>query len=284
MAADNDLEMPDQSACSGACDRGVLPEPGLYVGPVMHARLIPPFHRFQYRLFSFFLDLDRIDETFRSIPFLSRNRANIVSFYDRDHVAIADQSIREHVDAMMVEAGCPHPHRVMLLALPRVFGYVFNPISVFYCYDPDGRLSTMIYAVRNTFGEAHTYVGPVMAKDRHGSMIRQQRNKVFFVSPFLSMDKRYHFRVHAPGKTLRFRIIETDENGPVLSATQAGEWQPITSRTLARLLLELPMNTLKVVAGIYYEAAKIWMRGAHYHRRGAPPAAASYSDTDSVKP
>ncbi len=264
-----------------ACNAETLPEAGLYVGTVMHARLVAPLHRFQYKVFSLFVDLDRLDALNEKSRLFSVDRANLVSFCQADHGDGDETPLRAFVDRHLAEAGVARADRVMLLAFPRILGYVFNPLSIYYCYDRAGAISAMIYEVRNTFGESHTYVAPVRDCERRGGIIKQERNKVFFVSPFLDMNKRYRFRVHPPGEQLRFRIFETDPSGPVLSATQAADWRPLTTGNLVASLLAMPLSMVKVIGGIHFEAMKLWLRGARYHRRGTPPAPVSYEDNSA---
>lgn len=259
----------------------VVPEPGLYRSTVMHARLVEPRHRFTYRVFSLFVDLDALGSLGAGCPFFSIDRPNLVSFRQSDHGDRDGTPLRAFVDRHLDEAGAAPARRVMLLCFPRIFGYVFNPISVYYCYGEDGAIGAMIYEVGNTFGESHTYVVPV-SRHENRELIRHERNKVFYVSPFLGMDKRYHFRVQPPGDTLRFRIFETDRNGPVLSATQAGTWSPLTTAVLAGALLSMPFSAFKVIAGIHFEAVRLWLRGARYHRRDTPPPPVSYHDEPTM--
>ncbi|MEM9204779.1 MAG: DUF1365 domain-containing protein [Pseudomonadota bacterium] len=253
-------------------------EPGLYVGEVMHARLTKPETKFTYRVFSLLLDLDRIDETCAQTSLLSRNRWNLVSFHDKDHGPRDGGNLRAHCDALFAEAGAPRPATIRLLCFPRVLGYVFNPLSIYYAFDEAGSLTGLIYEVRNTFGEMHSYVAPIEPEHWHDTLVKQERNKIFFVSPFLHMDMRYHFTVKTPGEKLRFKIFETDADGPVLLATHHAAWQHLTTPRLLSALVTQQFNALKVISGIHWEAGKLWLRGARYHRRGTPPPPASFAD------
>ncbi|MEO1747067.1 MAG: DUF1365 domain-containing protein [Pseudomonadota bacterium] len=258
-------------------------EPALiYTGQVMHARLKPLGHRFSYQVFSALFDLDALDEADRLSPLFSVNGRNLLSFFERDHLPRNENhtTLRGYVDQLLQEAGVARPDRVLLLAYPRMLGFVFNPISVYYCYDANDVLSAMIYEVRNTFGERHTYVCEVKPGQMTAAGIRQERNKIFYVSPFIDMPMRYFFRMLPPGNEVKMRIFETDDVGdPLLSATFSGSKLPITSANVASQLLRLPFMTLKVVAGIHWEALKLWLKGAKFHSRGKPPAPVSFEDT-----
>lgn len=252
----------------------------LYPGKVMHARLKPFGHRFTYRVFSCLFDIDRLDEVAQASPLFSVNRFNLAAFHERDHCPAGDMSagLRARVDTMLESCGLERPENVQLLAYPRLFGFVFNPISVYFCHDGAGELRTVIYEVRNTFGEHHTYVCPVEAGQLSEAGVRQSREKIFYVSPFIDLGARYHFRVLPPGDSVRVRILETEEGEPLLSATFAGEARPFTSAKLAGQLVRLPFMTLSIVAAIHWQALKLWWKGATFFSRGAPPEPVSHQD------
>jgi uncharacterized protein len=251
----------------------------LYPGEVMHARLKPFGHRFAYSVFSLLVDLDRLAGLDRMSMLFSVNKANLASFHERDHVERSGESIRSFADRLLAAAGIGEPAaRILLLAYPRIFGYVFNPISVYFAYDAAGGLIGLIYSVRNTFGERHSYVAPVRAGELSDAGVRQTRAKVLHVSPFIGMDARYHFRVLPPGKVVRLRIHETDMGEPLLAATFVGEARPLATPALAACLLKFPLVTWKIMAGIHWEALKLWLKGARFRKSPAPPEPASYRD------
>jgi DUF1365 family protein len=243
----------------------------LYIGEVMHARLKPVAHRFAYRVASLLVDLDRLPEADRSCRLFSIGRVNLFSFHERDHGPRDGSSLRMHVDRILAEAGVERPDRVQLLCYPRVAGYVFNPLSVYFAHAADGRLTAVIYEVRNTFGGMHAYVQPVEAGQASLAGIRQEARKRFPVSPFIDMDQRYRFRVLPPGEAVRIRILETDRDGPTLAASFIGRRRPLTARVLAAVFAAMPFHTLKVMAGIHFEAARLFFKGAPYHAPGGAP-------------
>ena len=249
----------------------------LYPGEVMHARLKPFGHRFTYRVFSLLIDLDRLDEAGRLSRLFSVNRANLVSFHEADHTERADETLRAMADRLLAGAGLrERAARIVLLAYPRILGYVFNPISVFFAYDAENRPLAIIYSVRNTFGERHIYVAPVRDGERNDAGIRQERRKVFHVSPFIGMNASYRFRVLPPGETVRLRIHECEDGSPVLAAAFAGDRHELTDSSLAACLLRIPFMTWKIVAGIHWEALKLWLKGAQFHRSPKAPELVSY--------
>ncbi len=257
----------------------------LYSGTVMHARLQPFGHRFEYKVFSLLLDIDRLEEANKASQLFSINKRNVASFYEADHIdaRVCDptKGIRTYVDTLYQNAGIKRPARVELLAYPRMFGHAFNPISLYYGYDESDALIAMIYEVRNTFGERHAYVCAVEQGELTEAGLRQSRTKLFHVSPFIGMKARYDFRLLPPAANLNFRIMEHNENGPLLSATIHAKAEPLTNKTLSLALLRIPFLGLKIVAGIHFEALRLWLKGAKFHSSPKPPEAFSIADTPS---
>jgi uncharacterized protein len=244
-------------------DRDAHQAAALYVGQVMHARLKPFLHRFSYRVMSLLIDLDRLDEANGLSRLFGVNRAALYSFHEIDHGPRDGSSLRAYAQA------CAQAHdidltggRVRLLCYPRLFGYAFNPLSVYFCHRADGDLALIIYEVRNTFGEIHAYVLPVRPEDASLAGIRQVQDKTFYVSPFIAMASRYHFRISPPSDYFRLRILQTDEDGPLLAATFAGARRRLTSASLLRSLVLLPLVSFKIIAAIHWQALRLWVKGA----------------------
>jgi DUF1365 family protein len=151
---------------------------------------------------------------------------------------------------------------VLLLCYPRLLGYTFNPLSAYFCYRAGGDLALIIYEVRNTFGDIHPYVLPVRPGEITGAGVRQHQDKLFYVSPFIEMAMRYHFRVSPPGVEVKLRILETDRDGPLLAATFIGRRRALATAELLRAFFALPFVTFKIVAAIHWEALRLWLKGA----------------------
>jgi uncharacterized protein len=235
----------------------------LYFGEVMHARLKPMRHRFSYRVMSLLIDLDRLDEADRQSPLFGVNRAALYSFHEKDHGARDGASLRAYAERRAAEHGISLTGgRVLLLCYPRLFGYTFNPLSVYFCYRADDTLALIIYEVRNTFGDIHAYVLPVGEGEVSQAGVRQAQDKLFYVSPFIEMAMRYHFRILPPGDLVKLRILETDRDGPLLAATFSGQRRALTSAALLRAVVALPLVTVKIVAAIHWEALRLWLKGA----------------------
>lgn len=250
----------------------------LYPGEVMHQRLKPFGHRFAYTVFSLLIDVDRLDEAGNISRLFSVNRPNLVSFHESDQVEQFGETVRQFADRLLAGAGIEPPERILLLCYPRVFGYVFNPISVYFAYGKAGELVALIYAVRNTFGERHTYVVPIEAGDLSPAGVRQQRTKIFHVSPFVDMGTVYNFRVLPPGRTVRLRIHETERGEPLLAATFSGSAEKLGTAALSTCLLKIPFMTWKIMAGIHWEALKLWLKGARFRSSPPAPETVSYRD------
>ncbi len=251
----------------------------LYRGEVMHARMKPVPHRFTYSVFNFLIDLGRLEEAGGSSRLFSVNRRNLLSFHEADHGPRDGSSLLAHAQRLLGEAGIDITGgRVLLLCYPRLLGLVFNPLSVYYAYRVDGALAGVIYEVRNTFGQHHSYVAPIEPGDLSAAGLRQERAKLFYVSPFNGMAMRYLFRLRPPTDTISVRILETDDDGPLLAATFKGQRKPLTDSTLLAALAAVPLLTATVVAGIHWEALKLWLKGLRLVPRPAPPPAVSYGD------
>ncbi len=231
----------------------------LYEGSVMHRRLAPRRHRFRYRVFSLLLDLDELATMDKELRFFGRNRRALFEFRDSDHGDGVD--LRAGASRMLGEAGIEADGPIRILCYPRMMGYVFNPISVWFCYRGDETLAATIYEVHNTYGERHSYVLPV--DDTRA--VRQTAAKTFFVSPFLSQDCVYRFRTIPPGERVDIGIQETEAGVPILTACFTGARRPLTDATLLSALLRYPLMTLKVTVAIHFEAVRLMLKGVRRH-------------------
>lgn len=238
----------------------------LYTGRVAHRR--PGKHKLCYRVFMLAFDLDEAPALDARLNLFSHNRFNLISLHDRDYGARDGSAIRAGVENALRAAGIElEGGRIVLMTMPRVLNYVFNPLSVYFCYRRDGALAALAHEVSNTFGERHTYVlRPQYGRD---GAITQACDKRFFVSPFLDMDLRYEFRVNPPGQNASIAMIVRRQNGETaLTASFSGVRRPLTDANLLRAWAGDPLMTLKVIAGIHWEALKMWLKGVRYLGRG----------------
>ena len=248
-------ETPDADATGGTIDC-------LYQGHVMHMRLTPFAHRFRYRVFSLLLDVDRMEQTLAPLRLLKLDRFGLMSFHRRDHGYCDGRDLRGWVEEQLRTKNIARPHRIWLLSFPRILGYAFNPLSVYFCEDESGAMTGIVYQVKNTFGDQHAYVIPVEAEA--DGTFRHGHDKGFFVSPFIGMDQTYRFTLRRPDQRLAIRIRQHDANGPYLIATQNGERRPLTDASLLRLWALHPLMTIKVIVSIHWQALKLWTKGARF--------------------
>lgn len=259
---------------------------GLYVGRVMHHRLQPKPHRFTSGVFTLLLDIDRLTEVDSRLHLFSVERANLFSFRSEDHGPRDGRPLRPWVEAELRRAGIDRiPATIRLLAMPRFLGYVFNPLSVYYCYGADQNLLAIVYEVKNTFGGQHPYVLPVEPEAALAGKVRQHCRKNFYVSPFIEADTTYRFHLNDPSERLSVLIREEIGAGPLLIATLSGERRPLTDKQLAIQAFSHPFLTQKVIASIHIEALKLWLKGIRLQPRPVDaPLAGNQLPVDPVEP
>lgn len=236
----------------------------VFEGVVTHTRFKPVEHKLRYSVFTFLLDIDRIDETAASLKWFSRGRFNLFSFHDRDYGAGRPDDISAYIRGVLKRAGLDDIGRIEMLFYPRMLGYAFNPLTVYYCYNHAGAIAAMLYEVRNTFGGRHSYLIPATADE-----IDQKADKKLHVSPFNEMDLTYRFLMSRPEEQVRVFIQTSDRDGPVLNAAFKGERLALTDRRLLSLFFRYPLMTIKVIAGIHWEAVKLLFKGMRL-KAGAP--------------
>jgi len=236
----------------------------IYKGHVIHRRFKPLRHYFSYKIFSILFNLTELDELHEKISIFSFNRFNIFSFYNKDHGSRDGKDLTEWVKTNLKKYNLNfNVSKIKLLCFPRVFGYVFNPLSIFYCYEGN-ILKAILYEVKNTFNEQHTYVFPVTNSSK---IITQQCGKKFYVSPFIEMDTFYNFRLTEPNESIRILIKQTDKTEKVLIACQVGRKQAMSLKNLLINFLTHPMMTFKIMISIHYEALRLWKKGATFQKR-----------------
>ena len=263
----------------------------LYVGRVMHQRMRPARHRLAYSIFSLLIDLDELPALALRLRFFSLNRFNLFSLHEDDYGTAktndgSGATLRQRVEAQLVAAGLRSGGPIRLLSMPRILGYAFNPLSVYFCHLPDGALQAILYEVNNTFGERHSYLIEV-DQDQRGlnglngnnneineiDEIEQHCAKEFHVSPFLGLQMDYRFRVQPPRvdqPAMRLDITASDMQGPLLLARFDARRRVLSDTALLRVFFSHPLLTLKVVGAIHWEALRLWVKGVRLHLR--PPA------------
>ncbi|MDB2384348.1 DUF1365 domain-containing protein [Endozoicomonas sp.] len=233
----------------------------MYSAVLYHHRLRPKVHRFRYKLTPWLIDLDEVDDLSRSLRFFSRNQRNWLAFYDKDYGDGSSTPLKQQVCQQLLAYGAEPPARVSLLCLPRVLGYSFNPLSVYFCYRQDDSLSAVLYEVSNTFGERHTYVIPCHQTSADTDTIRQTAYKKMHVSPFMGMDYHYGFRLKSPHKSLSVAINMRDTEGVAFFASMTGDRLRLGNKMVLKQLCKMPLMTFKVMTGILWEAARLYLKG-----------------------
>ena len=235
----------------------------IYNGEVTHTRFKPVRHFLKYKTFSLLIDLDEINLLDKSIGIFSHNKFNIFSFYDKDHGDRDGGNLKDWVISNLKKFQIKENiTNIKLLCYPRILGYVFNPLSIFYCYEKE-KLVAIFYEVKNTFNEQHTYI----FKIKNNEEIIQKCRKKFYVSPFMDMETFYNFKLLNPKDKLSVFIKQTDADGTILTATQTGDKKEFSFKQLAINFIKYPLMTIKIISSIHYEALLLWKKGAIYRKR-----------------
>lgn len=245
----------------------------IYSGTVAHKRLKPRVHAFRYRAYWLLFDLDELTALDKSLSCFSLNSWNLFSFRESDHGDGSSTPLRTQIEKHLAVAGLDiECGAIRVLCMPRILGFVFNPLSVYFCHGRSGALNAIVYEVHNTFQQRHSYLiaGP---RAEAGRPIEQESPKRFYVSPFMPMDMLYRFRVHQPAGHVSVTVCGDDRDGPLIVAALTGRRIELTNRALLRQFFALPLMTLKVVAAIHWEAARLWLKSIRIHPRPEPPAA-----------
>ena len=237
----------------------------IYNGKVIHKRFKPKEHFFKYSVFSLLIDLSELSQLDKEIKFFSFNKFNLISFYEKDHGSRDGSSLVAWVKKNL-EANNIHfkDVKIKLLCYPRIFGYVFNPLSVFFIYNSNEKLISILYEVKNTFGEQHTYIFKV---DDDLKLFQHNCSKKFHVSPFIEMDCNYFFRILKPEDKMSVIIDQYQTNEKILYASQDGKRVDFNSKELLKSYLKHPLMTFKIISAIHFEAFKLWTKGIKFIKK-----------------
>ena len=237
----------------------------IYNGTVIHKRFKPKVHFFKYSVFSLLIDLSELNYLNKKVKFFSYNRFNFVSFYEKDHGNRDGSSLITWVKKNLNDNNINSENiKIKLLCYPRILGYVFNPLSVFYVYDIDERIICILYEVKNTFGEQHTYIFKV---NDDKNLYQHNCLKKFHVSPFIEMDCKYFFRILKPGEKISVIIDQYQTNEKILYASQDGKRVEFSTKELIKSYISHPLMTFKIISAIHYEAFKLWLKGIMFIKK-----------------
>ena len=238
----------------------------IYNGNVIHKRFKPKEHFFKYKVFSLFIDLSEIKEIEKKISFFSYNKFNLISFFDKDHGDRNGTSLVEWVKNNLKKSGLDTREiKIKLLCYPRIFGYVFNPLSIFFVYNSKSSLIAILYEVKNTYGEQHTYVFKTNPNEK---TIQNSCEKKFYVSPFMDLSSKYYFKILDPQNKLSVVIDQRDKGGKLLFASQDGIRSELSSKNLILSYIKHPLMTFKIISAIHFEALRLWMKGIKLIKKG----------------
>lgn len=236
----------------------------IYNGTVIHKRFKPKLHFFKYRVFSLLIDLSDLNNLGKDITFFSYNHFNLISFFDKDHGERDGSSLIEWVKKNLDENDINSKDiRIKLLCYPRILGYVFNPLSVFFVYDNNKNLISILYEVKNTFGEQHTYI----FKIENDHLLQHNCSKKFHVSPFIEMNCNYFFRILKPSEKISVVIDQYQLDEKILFASQDGKRVDFNSKELLKSYIKHPLMTFKIISAIHFEAFKLWLKGIKFIKK-----------------
>ncbi len=249
--------MPDSSA--------------IYECKVMHHRLQPKVHQFSYNVFYLWLDLDEIDSLSSRLRFFSRNRFNLFSFFDRDHLDLGAEGVKANILRYLAENDVDTTRiaSIRLLTFPRVLGYIFNPVCFYYAYDAAGSPVCAVAEVTNTFHEQKPYILKTVEDAQRFRLITP---KHFYVSPFFALDLSFDFKLRLPDEKLEIHIDDCQQDDRVLLTALTGTRKPLTDSALLLCALKYPLLTLRVIFLIHWHALLLWLKRIPWHRKAANAA------------
>ena len=237
----------------------------IYNGQVIHKRFIPKKHFFKYKVFSLLIDLSELYQLENELTLFSYNKFNVLSFYDVDHGPRDGSSLVDWVKSNMTKNNIETEGiTIKLLCYPRIWGYVFNPLSVFFVYDKNSNLVSILYEVKNTFNEQHTYIFKLQKSEE---LIEHSCRKKFHVSPFIEMNCTYYFKIAKPGEKISVYIDQYDNENKLLVALQEGIKVILNNKNLIKVFFSHPMMSFKIILAIHFEAFKLWIKRVKFVKK-----------------
>jgi len=237
----------------------------IYNGHVIHKRFWPKKHFFKYKVFSLLIDLSELYQLEKKLTLFSYNKFNVLSFYDIDHGPRDGSSLINWVKENMTKNNISTEEiTIKLLCYPRIWGYVFNPLSVFFVYDKNSNLVSILYEVKNTFNEQHTYIFKLQKSEE---LIEHSCRKKFHVSPFIEMNCTYYFKITKPGEKISVYIDQYDNENKLLVALQEGIKVTLNNKNLIKVFFSHPAMSFKIILAIHFEAFKLWVKGIRFVKK-----------------
>lgn len=248
----------------------------IYRGEVLHHRLQPRQHRFTYKVTAWLLDLEELPRLHKTLRGFSWNRFNLIAFNESDYGDGSGFQLTEYLNKILQKEGFEKPHRISLLCYPRYLGYVFNPLSTYFCYDQQDNVFAIVYEVSNTFGERHSYILAAnkqidadqgIETNQTRFTINQAIEKTFYVSPFNPESGQYQFQIVPPDEHVSIAITQSDDQGNLMQANFNGKQVQLRAFTPVYEFMKAPLMTLKVIVAIHWEAARLWLKGLRPYTR-----------------
>ena len=237
----------------------------IYNGHVIHKRFWPKKHFFKYKVFSLLIDLSELYQLEKKLTLFSYNKFNVLSFYDIDHGPRDGSSLINWVKENMTKNNISTEEiTIKLLCYPRIWGYVFNPLSVFFVYDKNSNLVSILYEVKNTFNEQHTYIFKLQKSEE---LIEHSCRKKFHVSPFIEMNCTYYFKITKPSEKISVYIDQHDNENKLLVALQEGIKVTLNNKNLIKVFFSHPAMSFKIILAIHFEAFKLWVKGIRFVKK-----------------
>ncbi len=240
----------------------------LYKGLVMHHRFSPRVHKFHYRTFQWWIDLDEPKQLAKKHLFFGYNKFNLFSFYDKDHIngEQNNRTVKENIVTYLTENGVNwQGGKIFLLTNLRTFGYLFNPVSFYYCFDKQGAPFCAVAQVGNTYYE----MKPFLLTDFNGKTFDLRIKKHFYVSPFTQLDDEFDFKLALPGEKLNIKIDDHRNGEKFFISTLSGERKAMTNRNILFSFLRFPFITLQVIFLIHWQALKLWLKKIPHQAKAA---------------
>ncbi len=242
----------------------------LYECTVMHHRLEPVKNRFVYKVYFFHLDLDEVDTLHSTLTLFSHNRFNLFSFRDSDHLSFGKPTLKENIVEYLRKNGIElNQGKIFLVTNLRTFGYIFNPVSFYYCFDEAGKPVCVIPEVGNTFGEMKPYL--LRDADRNENGFRKVVDKYFYVSPFIELDSTFDFNLKIPGEKIHIAIDDYKNGKKIFISAVSGIKKELTDLRLAWYTVRFPFLTLQIIIKIHWQALKLYRKKLPYLKKTDHP-------------
>ncbi|MCW5823121.1 MAG: DUF1365 domain-containing protein [Cyanobacteria bacterium TGS_CYA1] len=242
----------------------------IYELSIEHHRMSPKRHSFKNRHFMLFLDLSKLDELSKTLRWFNHNKLGLFNFKDSDFLYAGNETIQSKVTRYLQEQKCDiEIEKIFLLANPRHLGYVFNPLSIYFCFDKSMELKAVVCEVCNTFYERKAYL--LTENDLTDSTFKAQFDKEFYISPFTKLDDQIIFEITKPAESLGVQVTTNRLSETILVASMQGKRRELTDGALIECMFKYPLSNFMVTFGIHAHALLLWFKGVPHLRKESNP-------------